>query len=206
MILLGELKPGERVRQEELSEVLGVSTMPIREALLRLASEGLIETERRRSFRVVALTEADIRDVYWLQATLSGELTRRAAHRATPELLLGLHALQLDFDKAQAGNDTSGMEQANWSFHRELYVQADSSRLLVVLRRVLRYIPEGLYPSVAEWGLETVRGHARILDALDHGNAEAAAQEAVRHVEVAGELLIHAFFERGYWGVVPRPD
>ena len=88
MILVGELPPGSRATQDELAQRLGVSTMPVRKALLRLAAEGLIEVSPRRSFRVVHTTADDIRDVYWMQARIAGQLADRAA--AAPKLLLTL--------------------------------------------------------------------------------------------------------------------
>jgi DNA-binding GntR family transcriptional regulator len=210
MILMGELAGGTKVTQESLSQLLGVSTMPIREALLRLRSEGLIESAPKRYFRVVTLTQRDVRDVYWVQAVMSGELTRRACEHATPALLTELHELQAKFDVAHDGGDSAAMEESNWRFHRKLHHAADSSRLTISLASSLRYVPAGLYPHVAAWRAETARGHRLILDALDRGDSDAAGAEATRHVIAAGELLVTEFFDRGYWGVpdssAERPD
>ena len=78
MILSHELAPGTRVTQADLAEMLGVSTMPIREALLRLGAEGLITASASRSFEVTAVTGRGIRDVYWVHGVLAGELAARA--------------------------------------------------------------------------------------------------------------------------------
>jgi DNA-binding GntR family transcriptional regulator len=74
MILSRQLTPGLRVTQTELADMLGVSTMPIREALLRLGSEGLIISSANRSFEVAHPTEKGIRDVYWIHGVLAANL------------------------------------------------------------------------------------------------------------------------------------
>src|ERR1700721_2637172 len=90
MIVEDELKSGQRVTQDELAKMLGVSTMPVREALLKLAALGLVEASPNRSFRVVNSTKEDTRDSYWMQSVLVGELTRRACSieglKLVPEL------------------------------------------------------------------------------------------------------------------------
>src|SRR5207244_1357424 len=86
MILVGELPPGSRSSQDELARLLGVSTMPVREALLRLAAEGFVEASPNRSFTIVRTTQTDVRDIYWMHAMLAGELASRACARADIEL------------------------------------------------------------------------------------------------------------------------
>ena len=63
MVLSRQLAPGERIRQAALAEQLGVSTMPVREALLRLVSEGMVIADVNRSFKVANTTEDGIRDI-----------------------------------------------------------------------------------------------------------------------------------------------
>src|SRR5258708_19627476 len=77
MILSRQLAPGTRVTQAQLAEMLGVSTMPIREALLRLGAEGLITSSASRSFEIATVTGRGIRDVYWIHGVLAAELPPR---------------------------------------------------------------------------------------------------------------------------------
>src|ERR1700693_1092270 len=74
LVLSGAFEQGERITQDKLAKSFGVSTMPVREALLRLAAEGLIIAEANRSFSVVQNTADDLRDAYWIYGKLSGEL------------------------------------------------------------------------------------------------------------------------------------
>src|ERR1700761_2971131 len=88
MILSRELQPGQRIKQAELAAMMGVSTMPVREALLRLVSEGMVIADSNRSFTVAATTTPQgIRDIYWIHASLAGELASRAWDKRNPELI-----------------------------------------------------------------------------------------------------------------------
>lgn len=199
MILVGELAPGQRVTQDGLSELVGVSTMPVRESLLRLAAEGFIEALPTRSFRVVELSHDDLVDVYWAQSTLSGELTRRACLRDDRDLLDALRACQQTLESAHERGALDEMESQNWRFHRLIYLAADASRLLLLLKMTLRYTPFGLYSRIGSWADETVRGHREILAAFVDGDSEQAAVTASAHVMAAGELLFDNYASKGYW-------
>lgn len=198
MILLGELPPGSRATQDELAQRLGVSTMPVRKALLCLAAEGLIEFSPRRSFRVVQTTPDDIRDVYWMQARIAGELAARAAGAGGPALgdLARAHD---DFAAACASGRTDDMEIANWRFHRIVNRSAAAPKLLLTLQTTLRFIPEDFYCLVPAWAPASERGHRRILEALVAEDAERARAAAEDHVREAADLLLSSFSTTGFW-------
>jgi len=196
MILVGELAPGSRATQDELAQCLGVSTMPVRKALLQLAAEGLIEVSPRRSFRVVQTTPDDIRDVYWIQARIAGELAHRAARLVDGDALAELAQAHDAFCAAGRPVD---LEAANWRFHRLVNRAAASPKLLLTLRTTLRFIPDDFYCLVPDWAPVSERGHRRLLDALalhDPDEARAAAED---HVREAAELLLSSFSAKGFW-------
>src|SRR5690348_5383080 len=94
-IMAGELRPGERIRLEEVAERLGVSITPVREALLTLRGYDMVELQPRRGYVVAPLSRQDIVDVFELQAHIAGELAARVAQRiGEPELaeLTAAHA------------------------------------------------------------------------------------------------------------------
>src|SRR5882757_1886416 len=126
MVLSGAFKENERLTQEKLAKMLGVSTMPIREALLRLTAEGLIVASANRSFAVASNSPDDIRDTYWAFGQITGELAYRAclAHGADlAKPLSDLHAVH----KASI-NDPDARFRANWQFHRTINLSAGSPR------------------------------------------------------------------------------
>jgi len=199
MILVGELAPGSRTTQDELARLLEVSTMPVREALLGLAAQGFVETRPNRSFTVVRTTQDDVRDIYWLHATLAGELTSRACARADNEFVHTLGELRDRCEQAHQEGDVQGMEAANWNFHREINFAAGAPKLLLMLRTSLRFIPEGFYGLLPEWPDASANGHDDIIAAFGDHDPQAARAAAEAHVREAGELLTAYFSTTGYW-------
>lgn len=203
MILTGELAPGAKVTQDELARRLEVSTMPIREALLRLSAEGFVDADPNRAFRVAVTRREDIRDMYWMHANLAGELTARACANADDDLRAQLRELHDACAGAIGDGDAEGAEAANWRFHKAINVAADAPKLLHLLTGTLRMIPDGFYPLVRAWGEVSISGHARIVDAIERGDEQAARAAAEDHVRAAGELLIDNFSSTGFW---TRPE
>lgn len=199
MILLGELRAGHPVTQDGLANTLGVSTMPVREALLRLVGEGLVEAAPNRSFTVVSSRISDIRDIYWMHARLAGELARRACRNADGPTNLRLEEASREYERALAVNSPAGLERANLHFHREINRSADAPRLLFLLRMTLRFIPEGFYSTVQGWAEVSHDGHSEILEAMLERDEDRAERAAAKHVLDAGELLIERFSANGYW-------
>lgn len=189
MILTRELPPGTGVTQDELAQRLGVSTTPVREALLRLAAEGFVDMSPNRTFSVVPVTKGDIRDVYWLTAIIQGELARRATEVADPELIEELRSYERAYDRAAEAGDSEAMETANWNFHRAINRAANAPKLLSILNSTLRFIPRDFYRIIPDWVDEAGHGHGDILEAIERGDAEAARVETEAHMREAGERL-----------------
>jgi DNA-binding GntR family transcriptional regulator len=193
MILLGELPPGRRTTQDELARALGVSTMPVREALLTLTAEGFVAFAPGRSFTIQPTSREDIEDVYWLHGLVAGELTRRACEAADAGFVERLAGLAAECTTA------TDADAANWRFHEAINRLAGAPKLLLVLRTTLRFIPHGFYALVPEWRRLSEQGHAAIVAAFGEGDADEAARLAEAHVREAGRLLIELFSGQGYW-------
>jgi DNA-binding GntR family transcriptional regulator len=189
MVLSGELPGGERLTQDRLAKTLGVSTMPVREALLRLAAEGLIEAAPNRSFTVVSNSEADLRDIFWIYATLAGELAGRAARHADDDLIRTLNAYHkrylevIDLEEERF--------EANWQFFRAVNLAARAPRLVHVLGSTLRFFPDILTsaPGSAELAGKWQKD---VLRALTRGDQEKARAVSERYARQAGQLYIAA--------------
>jgi len=199
MILMGELHPGDQVTQDHLARELGVSTMPVREALQQLSHEGFISGGRGRSFRVARTTRRDIADVYWMHATLASELTARACERLGDADLKVLAATHMAWKEALHTHDATGLEATNFEFHRLINQAADAPKLLRLMRNTLRMIPEHFYTMLPDWANASTDSHNAILRALKAHDAERAQKEASKHVQESGKMLIEFFDEKGYW-------
>lgn len=207
MILIGELRPGEVVTQQRLSSMLDVSTMPVREALLRLSHEGLVEARTSKSFRVMATKRGDIEAIIRVQAMLSAELTARASTNAAEREALVRSLMRIDREWDRTGEATV-LAHLNWQFHRDINRAADSPKLAVLLRTAVASVPEYLYSTLPEWPVMSQRGHKEIIYAIVDGDAAAAGDAAARHVTESGELVIHQFNGEGYWELpdgIPSP-
>jgi DNA-binding GntR family transcriptional regulator len=199
MILDNRLTSGQKITQDELAKMLGVSTMPVREALLKLAAIGFVDAEPNRSFRVVNSTKEDARDSYWVHSVLAGELTRRACIAQGPALVPELQRCLTTYSAAAAADDAAGLEEAYRAFYRAINLAAQSPRLLFMLRSNLRFLPIRWYPRVEGWIPLSEAAHKKIITAFKRGDAERAATLASTHIREAGELLIAYFESTGRW-------
>ncbi|HWF26335.1 MAG TPA: GntR family transcriptional regulator [Solirubrobacteraceae bacterium] len=134
-IITGRLRPGERLPIEELASVLEMSAMPIREAVRRLDSAGLVENIPHRGERVTQLSIADLAEVYEARVALEVLAIRRAAERfdAKREDAARLRLAALE---ARPDDNSSATSAAHTAFHFALYDAADSAWLLRLIRPV----------------------------------------------------------------------
>jgi DNA-binding GntR family transcriptional regulator len=193
MILTGELPPGEPMTHERISGLLNVSTMPVREALLRLTHEGLIEAHENRSFRVAVMTRDDIRDAYWLHETISAELAARASRRITPDQLDALSEIT-----ERPHRDDDGPHEC-YEFHGIVNAAAGAPRLVATLEQLTHLMPEQFYKRSSEWQQTTTASHKEIAKALERRDARAARKAMAKHIRDAAEFLIQYFTDHGFW-------
>jgi DNA-binding GntR family transcriptional regulator len=202
MILSGRLKPGEKVTHDELAKRLDVSTMPVREALLRLSYEGLIDAQRNRSFRVAQMTRQDLDDVYWMHSLIVGELTARAAERADAQLIQDLREIHAQWARLGNDGDPAELQALNVKFHDLINRAAAAPKLMIMLRNNSRFIPEHMFAAlVPGWSSASIRNHEAILDALERHDPVRARRAAEEHVKEAGVMLASTFDddETVYW-------
>ncbi|MDF1632703.1 GntR family transcriptional regulator [Mycoplana sp. MJR14] len=184
-ILAMVLAPGSPLDEVRLSERFGMSRTPVREALLRLAADGLVTTLPNRNTVVSAIDFATL-PAYFEALTLMYRATTRAAamHRA-PKLMEKVHARQRDFRKAVEDRDAFAMIEANREFHVAIaevggngYYTGFFARLLDEGRRILR-----LYYSTFEDRLprQYVDEHEAIIAAIEAGDVDLCDRLATQH-------------------------
>jgi DNA-binding GntR family transcriptional regulator len=186
-ILEGVLRPGERLRAEALAQRFGTSRTPVREALLQLEAQGLVEVEPNRGAVVRAFDAADLLDLYALRALLEPAAAARAATRIGDEQIQQLDDLTDD-------NATPEQQMAaNELFHRIIVEAAGSPRLTAAMRAASG-IPRGFRSSFwhdDEQRAESLMCHRRLIDAFTARDAQLA--EAVMRMHILGAV---AFLER----------
>jgi DNA-binding GntR family transcriptional regulator len=122
MIFSGELQAGQPMRQEEIARQLGVSRLPVREALNRLATEGLVELKPRRGFFVTSLNADEIEDIFDMRAMLEARAGILATERRTMADADALDVVVRALDAALEGSTTfEAWAELNLRFHTRLY-------------------------------------------------------------------------------------
>ncbi len=182
-ILTGRLQPGDRLDLDELTAEFGISRTPIREALLQLSYEGLVDITPRSGMTVVGITPADVVDSFAILATLAGKAAEMATARVTPT---GLAQLRQLADAIQGSDD---VVDANRRFHRALNYSSRSPRLLTHLRQAVRVVPGNYFELFPEQERRSRHEHAALLEAMAAGDGPAARSLAEDHVLRAGEAL-----------------
>ncbi|SNS52930.1 GntR family transcriptional regulator [Rhodococcoides kyotonense] len=189
-IMSGALASGSFVRIDETAVELGVSATPVREALVSLRSEGLVEQVPHRGYRVGELLREDIEDIFWLQGTIASKLARRAARVITPPQISQLAALNTQLRQAVSRADTEAVEGCEFEFHRFVNKIAGGAKLAWFLFGAIRYTPARLYASDPSWGEEAVRSHDALIAAFTFGDLEAVGDVVRRQFADGAERLI----------------
>jgi DNA-binding GntR family transcriptional regulator len=185
-IISGELAPGEMLSEVSLARSLGVSRGPIREALGRLASEGLVTITPRRGAIVTELTREEFIEAYQVREALETLAIRLAVPRLGESDLARLRELHEAMVEHARREDVNAFFDANARFH-EVFVTASGNRKLGALHRLLhdqtgRYLARSL---ALRGSLErSITEHAAILEAVEARDAERAARLLADHIEV----------------------
>ena len=198
-ILYVRRRQGEAVTQQAIADEFGVSTMPVREALLALSHEGMITARTNHTFRVARMTRSDVKDIYSTHALLAGTLAERSCERATPDLIATLEVIQARLVVALDEGDLDLEDSLNWAFHREVNLAADAPKIVAVLRTVVGQIPKHMYailPNVAD---SSVHDHPRLIEAFKNRDCQEARRLWTGHLEVAGTLMLEHLTANGYW-------
>ncbi len=183
-ILQGELKPGTRLDQTKVAQELKVSRTPVRNALLLLTNEGLVEMVPHVGAVVSEVSPEGIEEIFFLRGVLEGVAARLAAEQMTDE---DLAALQQTLDSLDAADDTDEWLALNRDFHNAIYSRAKRPRLLSLLASIrdLSLPYSRGYVESGDHRMNARVGHQRILEACrarDGQRAEAAMREHTQEV------------------------
>ncbi|WP_338183781.1 GntR family transcriptional regulator [Jatrophihabitans sp.] len=204
-IMSGLLRPGEFIRLDAIAAELGTSVTPVREALLQLRGEGMVQLLPRRGYVVAPLSRVDIVDLFEIQSHIGGVLIERAVDRIGAEELAGLETINKRLQSAVRGKESAEIERLEYAFHRTINVSADSRKLAYVLYNISKYLPRHFYSADAQWRAAANRDHKRIIEALRAGDAAAARQAQAAHVMDGRERLLKHLDAIDFWETAQRP-
>ena len=200
LILAGSLKPGTKIDQDAIGEALDVSRSPVREALVILGREGLVEVTPRRGASVADLTPDDIVDHYELFGVVAGRAAAMAAISLKDDEIADLAAIHERF-RHDSGEDLSAL---NHAFHRVIN-SAAPRRTRWLLRHLVRAVPARYYEFIEGWDEQAVQHHAAILEAITVRDAEAARLAMEEHLHQSGLAAADFLLRHGYWDERAEP-
>lgn len=173
LIFDGELRPGTRVPQDEVARAMGISRIPIREALISLEHEGWVTIEMHRGAFVNQLDERAVRDHYDLYGLTYGFAVERAIERSDDAFSPALTAVQKAFMKAE---DPGTIWRLAIDFHEVVLAAAQSPRIRIALRAMPGMIPGNFFEQVPHSIEVERRGLTAIAKAVRKGDGPAAAE------------------------------
>jgi DNA-binding GntR family transcriptional regulator len=197
-IFEGKLHIGERVPQDEIAAALGVSRVPVREAVIALDREGWVMIQPHRGAFVVGLDENTTRDHYELLGRVYGYGALRTAERASPEQIAALATIARQL---QAATDPHEFSQLNLEFLRRLVSLAASRRISSTVRLMaVSILPGDFFVAVPD-AIRIHKRHLRpIMKALKAGDGESAERETISMLRQEAELVVALLTERGVIG------
>jgi DNA-binding GntR family transcriptional regulator len=191
----GRYGRGERIREEEVARSLGVSRTPVREALSRLQSHGLLEM-KAGGLVVAELTRPQILELYAMREILEGSAARFAAQHASPSEIASLRHIARAFE--QSLGDPAKLARINRELHGAIYEAAHNRYLMRTLNELhdaLALLTGTTFMARGRSEL-AIDEHARIIDAIekrDADEAERAAREHIRNAQEVRLAMIHSF-------------
>lgn len=200
-IVNSALKPGERLNIDQLAAQLGVSLTPVRGAIQRLATEGLIDIHPRSGTFVASLTLQDIEETFQIRAALEGLAAELAAVAITDADLRKLRDLHRAMKRPlQAEEDRETHDRLNSEFHQLILAASGNRRLAEMYTALNAHIKIArIHAADAGWSARQRREateHQAILKALEAGDPQAAADALRRHIHRAKDALLSALRAR----------
>ncbi|GMM84914.1 GntR family transcriptional regulator [Pseudoalteromonas sp. MTN2-4] len=196
-ILSGEIKAGEPLRQAALAEELNVSRIPVREALLQLEAEGLVNFEAHKGATATQLSANQIDEIFDLRALLEAELLSHSIQKLTPRDLLEAEAILYDLEEAVERGDTQlATGKLNAEFHGKLYSKAERPQTAELVdmysKNSERYVR--MHILLAGGFATAPEEHRTLLDLCKQKDIDAACAFLKKHIlsakEDIKELLI----------------
>jgi DNA-binding GntR family transcriptional regulator len=196
LVFEGELRPGRRIPQDEIATTLGVSRIPVREAIIALEREGLVTVEPHRGAFINAITRDTIRDQYELYGLAFGLATRRAAERGGDAFAEDLDAVHT---RLLAATDADEFAACNDEFLGLIVKAAGSPRVQAVLRVLSGLVP-GNFFAMVPGTMETQRtGTTQMMRAVRKSGGDAAADACLAMMRRQGDAVIKMLDAREFF-------
>jgi DNA-binding GntR family transcriptional regulator len=197
-ILDGELKPGDRLTEKMMCDILEVSRSPLREAFRILENQGFLMNKARRGVFVSKLTQKEAIDIYTIRANLESLATYLAVKTENRGLVAALRKILDEMKDAVECGDSKRFLENNFMFHETLVLSCGNDLLVEMLRRFNKQTARYRAMILSSPGkpAESIRSHEELIDSIESGDA--ARAELIRKNAILNNIaLIERFFKNG---------
>ena len=186
-ILKGELKPGERLLENQLADKLGVSRTPVREALRMLEQEKLVLLIPRKGAQVLDMSADDIKNIMEIRGALEVLAMKHACKNMSKEKIDEMKALNVEFEKAFKEKDDQRVSDVDVLFHNIIMESANNDVLCVLVNnmrtRAYRYRIASAYLAIKETRETVIEHHKQIVEAIENHTEEEGVAIMAEHLE-----------------------
>ncbi|MFK0033593.1 GntR family transcriptional regulator [Pseudomonas monteilii] len=189
-VIEGTLKPGIKINERELCEVLGISRTPLREALKVLAMEGLIELRPNRGARVAQMSDVEIRETFELMSGIEAFNGQLACERITDSEVQTIRSLHFQMLQAKASDDLSLYFEKNAAIHDAISLAARNETLrktYLTLNRKIQAVRYSSNRTEQKWE-RAIHDHEAMIEALEKRDGERLKAILRNHILDAGGL------------------
>ena len=190
LVFFGELRDGQRVPQREIAQALGVSSVPVREALASLQREGVVTIEPNRGAFINGLDADVVREQFYIFGRIYGLATRITAERAEPSVVAALSDLA---ERIGAERDLDPLLALSIQFQLLIVDHGGSKRLRALIAPFSRIVPGNFYVTIPGSAEVTRRGVAELAEAIESGRPAAAEKACWKLIDEIGELVARRF-------------
>ncbi|MBP1883777.1 GntR family transcriptional regulator [Sinorhizobium mexicanum] len=195
-IRAGRIRPGDRIREEDVAQSLGVSRTPVREALQQLQARRLVEVAPGRGIVVVELNTQQVMELYAMREVLEGAAARFAAQHALPAEIAMMRELLNEFDTAEG--DAAELARINHALHRTIYEAARNRYMHEALNNLedaLSLLQNTTF-SLPERHGSASREHKAIVSAIESRDSEGAEAASRLHIREAQRSRLRMLMNR----------
>ncbi|HKP41552.1 GntR family transcriptional regulator [Mycobacterium sp.] len=194
LVLTGKLRSGDRVDRNEIAQELGLSRVPIQEAVVQLEHDGILSTQYHRGAYVERFDESVVREHHELYGLLCGIASARAAVDASPRTVAQLDAL---IETMRGSKESRAFQETASQFRRVINDEFAGPRLQAAIRASQTFIPRGFWMAYLNNHDEMLPFYEAELAAIHRSDADSARHACVERSEVMARIMLTELVRRG---------
>jgi DNA-binding GntR family transcriptional regulator len=188
-----EIRPDDTLVQEKLAADMQISRTPVREALMRLEQEGVLEVSKRGSFRLYRMDDQEVKELYQSRAAVEGQCARILTVRGDPEDITKLRSI-VEREESLTEHSARAYFEANRNIHRAFVERAQNRFLLEMFDMIWgKAMAFHLFATIEKVDLgQSLGAHMALVDAIERGDKTEALEVFTNHIQDGFDLQMEA--------------